>query len=159
MSPDVIVSALARLNALLQAKYNEQKVKDKKFKQLQMMLGVLSFSVGLVLFISYQASIWQMIFILVGFNILFFVGFKPRAVYSEKKVKTMMKKVLDLQVTLKKFIMDEEVSFNGVKCSQDEGWICDKWGMTKGDERIDYSAFLYDKHIKGLYIEALRNKK
>ena len=159
MSPEVIVSALARLNALLQAKYDEQKVKDKKFRQLQMMLAVLSFSVGFVLFIAYSTSVLQMIFLLVGFNLLFFVGFKPRAVYSEKNVKRMMKKVLSLQVNLKKFIMDEEVSFEGVKCSLDEGWICDKWGMYKGDERIDYAEFLYDKRIKGLYIEALRNKK
>lgn len=159
MSPEVIVSALARLNGLLEAKYNEQKLKDKKFKQLQMMLAVLSFSVGFVLFIAYSTSVIQMIFLLAGFNLLFFVGFKPRAVYSEKKVKGMMKQVVQLQVSLKKFIMGEEVSFDDVKCSQDEGWICDKWGMYKNDERIDYGEFLYDKRIKGLYIEALRNKK
>jgi len=159
MSPEVIVSALARLNGLLEAKYHEQKSKDKKFKQQQMMLAILSFSVGFVLFLSYHTSVLQMLFILAGFNILFFVGFKPRAVYSEKKVKNMMKNVLKLQVELKKFIMDEEASIDGVGCSQSEGWICDKWGLYKENERIDYGEFLYDKHIKGLYLEALRNKK
>ena len=115
MSPEVIVSALARLNGLLEAKYKEQQAKDKKFKQLQMILGLLSFSVGLILTMSYGASILQMLFILAGFNFLFFIGFKPRAVYSEKNVKVMMKDVLRLQVSLKKFIMNEEVSFKGVK--------------------------------------------
>lgn len=55
--------------------------------------------------------------------------------------------------------MEEEVSFDGVSCSLTEGWVCDKWGLYKDDERIDYGEFLYDKHIKGLYLEALRNKK
>ena len=70
-----------------------------------------------------------------------------------------MQKVLLLQVELKKFLAGEEASFDGVKCSSDEAWICDKWGLHKDNERIDYGEFLYDKDIKGLYLDALRNKK
>ena len=131
----------------------------KKFKQLQMVLLLLSFSISLVLFVIYHAPILQMLFILVGFNLLFFIGFKPRTHYDERSVKKMMHKVLSLQVTLKKYLAGERVSFDGVECSADEGWICDKWGMYKGNERIDYGEFLYDKYVKGLYLEALRNKK
>lgn len=159
MSPEVIIAALSRLNELLELKYKEQKAKMKKFKQLQMMLIVLSSSVVLVLFFLYQVSALRMIFIIVAFNILFFIGFKPRTIYSEKNVKNFMEHIVMLQVTLKKFLMEEEVSFGGVKCSSAEGWVCDKWGLYKEDERIDYSELLYDKHIKGLYLEALRNKK
>lgn len=159
MSPEVVIAALSRLNELLELKYKEQKTKLKKFKQLQMMLIVLSSSVVLVLFFLYQASALRMIFIIVAFNILFFIGFKPRTAYSEKNVKNFMERIVMLQVTLKKFLMEEEVDFEGVKCSSTEGWICDRWGLYKEDERIDYGEFLYDKHIKGLYLEALRNKK
>lgn len=159
MSPEVIIAALSRLNELLELKYKEQKAKAKKFKQLQMMLIILSSSVVLVLFFLYQASALRMIFIIVAFNILFFIGFKPRTVYSERNVKRFMEHIVMLQVTLKKFLMEEEVSFDGVKCSSTEGWVCDKWGLYKEDERIDYSELLYDKHIKGLYLDALRNKK
>ncbi len=159
MSPEIIIAALARLNELLEKRFIEQRKKIKKFKQLQMVLFVLSLSVAFVLFFIYQASAIQMIFIIIGFNILFFVGFKPRSPYSEKSVKEMMQEIVKLQVTLKKFLMEEEVSFDGVACSSAEGWICDKWGLYREDERIDYSALLYDKRIKGLYLEALRNKK
>jgi len=159
MSPEAIISILARLNVLLEGKYLEQKQKLKKFKQLQMMLFILSSSVSIVLFVLYHASIVQMLFVLTGFNILFFVGFKPRAVYDEKNVKKMMQDVVNVQVALRKFIMGERVSFDGVQCSSDEGWSCDKWGLYKDDERIDYGEFLYHKNIKGLYLEALRNKK
>jgi hypothetical protein len=159
MSPEVIVSSLARLNELLQKKFEEHKAKQKKFKQMQMILVILSFSITLVLFVIYNASFLQMLFILVGFNALFFVGFKPRTPYREKWVKAKMQKIVLLQVALKKFIMEEEASFDGVKCQIDEGWIADKWGFHKDNERVDYGAFLYDKHIKGLYLEALRNKK
>lgn len=159
MSPEVIVSSLARLNELLQKKFEEHKAKQKKFKQMQMILVILSFSITLVLFVIYNASFLQMLFILIGFNTLFFVGFKPRTPYREAWVKEKMQKVILLQVALKKFLMEEEASFDGVKCQSDEGWIADKWGFHKDNERIDYGAFLYDKHIKGLYLEALRNKK
>lgn len=159
MSPEAIISVLARLNVLLEGKYQEQKKKYKKFKQLQMMLIVLSSSVSLVLFVLYHAPILQMLFVLLGFNFLFFIGFKPRAVYNEKNVKNMMQNIVTVQVALRKFIMGETVSFDGVKCSLDEGWIFDKWGLYKENERIDYGEFLYDKNIKGLYLEALRNKK
>ncbi len=159
MSPEVIIAALSRLNELLELKYKEQKAKIKKFKQLQMMLIVLSSSVVFVLFFLYQASALRMIFIIAAFNILFFIGFKPRTVYSEKNVKSFMERIVKLQVTLRKFLMEEEVDFEGVKCSSREGWICDKWGLYKEDERIDYGEFLYDKYIKGLYLEALRNRK
>jgi len=159
MSPEAIISILARLNGLLEEKYKEQNRKYKKFKQLQMILGTLSFSVAIVLFVLYHAPLLQMLFIMIAFNFLFFIGFRPRAVYDEKKVKLMMKKVVDLQISLKKFIMGEETSFDGVKCSMNEGWICDKWGLHRDNERIDYGEFLYDKHIKGLYLDAIRNKK
>ena len=159
MSPEVIIAALSRLNELLEQRYKEQKNKLKRFKQLQMMLLVLSGSVALVLFFLYQASALRMIFIIFSFNVLFYIGFKPRGMYSEKNVKNMMQHIVMLQVTLKKFLMEEEVSFEGVKCSAKEGWICDKWGLYKDDERIDYSELLYDKRLKGLYLEALRNKK
>ncbi len=159
MSPEVIISSLVRLNELLEKKFEEHKAKIKKFKQMQMILIILSFSISLVLFVIYHASFLQMLFILVGFNTLFFVGFKPRTPYTEKWVKTMMQKVILLQIGLKKFLMEEEASFDGVKCRSSEGWICDKWGFHKDNERIDYGDFLYDKHIKGLYLDALRNKK
>lgn len=159
MSPEIIISALTRLVELLEAKSQEQKKKYRKFKQLQMMLIVLSVSISLVLFVIYKASIVQMIFILFAFNFLFFIGFKPRTAYSEKNVKDKMQKATSLQVKLKKFLMEEEVSFDGVRCRADEGWICDKWGFYKGNERIDYGEFLYESDIKGLYVEALRNKK
>ncbi len=159
MSPEVIIAALARLNGLLEARYHLHQKKLKKFKQLQMMLGILSFSVSLVLFVIYQAPLLQMLFILVGFNFLFFVGFKPRSAYNESSVKKMMQQVLSLQVSLKKFLGGERVLFDGVECEMDEGWICDKWGLYKEDERIDYGAFLYDEKLKGLYMEALRNKR
>ena len=159
MSPEATISVLARLNILLEGKYQEQKRKYKKFKQLQMMLIILSSSIALVLFVIYHAPILQMLFVLSAFNFLFFIGFKPRAVYNEKNVKKMMEKVVNTQVALRKFIMGETTSFDGVTCSLDEGWICDKWGFHKDNERIDYGEFLYDKNIKGLYLEALRNKK
>jgi len=159
MSPEAIISILARLNVLLEEKYHEQKKKYKKFKQLQMMLIILSSSISLVLFVLYHAPVIQMLFVLIAFNVLFYIGFKPRAIYSEKNVKSMMHKAVQLQVTLRKFIMGERVDFDGVTCCLDEGWNCDKWGLYKDNERIDYGGFLYDKHIKGLYLEALRNKK
>jgi hypothetical protein len=156
MSPELIISALARLNELLESKHHEQK---KKYKQLQMMLIILSSSVALVLFVIYHASPLQMLFVLFAFNFLFFIGFKPRARYGEKNVKTMMAKVVALQIKLQKFLGDEQVSFDGVTCSQEEGWTCDKWGLYKDDERIDYGVFLYEKDIKGLYLEALRGRR
>jgi len=159
MSPEQILSSLARLNELLEAKYNEYVLKLKKFKQFQMILAVLSFSISLVMFVTYSASIIQMLFILFAFNVLFFIGFKPKSAYSEKKVKKMMQNVLSLQVKLRKFLMQEKVSFSGFEFSSEDGWTCDKWGFYKEDERIDYADFLYDKHIKGLYLEALKNKK
>jgi len=159
MSPEIIIAALARLNELLEQRVKEQQKKTKKFRQLQMMLLVLSVSVAFVLLFIYQTSALQMIFIIAGFNLLFFIGFKPRMLYSEKNVKGMMQEIVKLQVILKKFLMEEEVSFDGVRCSSKEGWICDKWGLYRDDERIDYSELLYDKRIKGLYLEALRNKK
>ncbi len=159
MSPEIIIAALARLNELLEQRFKEQEQKSKKFRQLQMMLFVLSLSISFVLFFTYQASVIQMLYIIVGFNLLFFVGFKPRSFYSEKNVKNMMQEIVRLQLALKKFLMEEEVSFSGVSCASNQGWICDKWGVYKDDERIDYSELLYDKRIKGLYLEALRNKK
>ena len=159
MSPELIISALVRLNELLESKYHEQKQKQKKFKQLQMMLIVLSSSIALVLFVIYHASPIQMLFILFAFNFLFFIGFKPRSRYGEKNVKVMMAKVVALQIKLQKFLGDEQVSFDGVSCSQEEGWICDKWGLYRDDERIDYSEVLYHKDIKGLYLQALRGRR
>jgi hypothetical protein len=159
MSLEIIISALARLNELLDKKFQEHKKRLKKFKQMQMMLVVLSVSISLVLFVIYSPSVLQMIFILAGFNILFFISFRPKSSYNEVKVKKMMQEVVFLQVKLRKFLMEEEVSFDGVKCSSEEGWICDKWGFYKEDERIDYAEFLYDKSIKGLYMQALKNKK
>ncbi len=159
MSLELIISSLVRLNELLEKKFEEHKAKQKKFKQMQMILIILSFSISLVLFVIYHASFLQMLFILVGFNTVFFVGFKPRSPYTERWVKLMMQKIILLQIGLKKFLMEEEVSFDGVKCHSKEGWICDKWGLHKDNERIDYGDFLYDKHIKGLYLDALRNKK
>lgn len=159
MSPEIIIAVLARLNALLEGKHREYQRKLKKFKQLQMMLAVLSVSISFVLFIIYHAPFAQMLFILIAFNALFYIGFKPRSHYDESSVKEMMQQVVSLQVRLKKFLAGEEVSFDGVRCSQDEGWISDKWGLYKEDERIDYGEFLYDDKVKGLYLEALRNKK
>lgn len=159
MSPEIIISALTRLMDLLEKRFLEQKRKHKKFKQLQMMLIVLSFSISLVLFVVYKTSIMQMLFVLFAFNFLFYIGFKPRSFYSEKKVEKMKQDILYLLENLKKFLMEEEVSFNGISCRASDGWACDKWGLYKEDKRIDYGEFLYDKHIKGLYIEALRNKK
>ncbi len=159
MSPESTITVLARLNELLQARYQEQNVKVKKFRQLQMMLLLLSFSVGIVLFVLYSPSLFQMGYILIGFNLLFFVGFKPRSFYSKKNLEQIRLRIADLQSRLKQFISGEEVSFDGQKCSLREEWIFDKWGMHTEDKRIDYGEFLYDKHVKGLYIEALRNKK
>jgi len=159
MSPEAIISALSRLNELLEEKFKENKKKFKKFKQLHMMLIVLSVSVSLVLFVIYQAPIIQMLFMLFAFNFLFFIGFRPKSVYNEKNVKKMMQDIVFLQVKLRKFLMEEEVFFDGVACSAQDGWICDKWGFYKEDERIDYAEFLYDKYIKGLYLQALKNKK
>jgi len=159
MSPEAIVSVLARLNLLLELKYKEHTHKFKKFKTLQMSLIIISSSISIVLFVMYHAPIIQMLFVLVGFNTLFFVGFKPKTHYSESAVKKIMQKVVLLQVSLKKYMMGEVASFDGVKCSMEEGWIADKWGFHKDNERIDYAEFLYDKQIKGLYLEALRNKK
>lgn len=159
MSPEIILGALARLNELLEGRFKHEVKKIKKFKNLQMMLLVLSVSVAIILFLIYQASALRIIFIIAGFNVLFYIGFKPKGLYSEKNVKNMMQEIVLLQVTLKKFIMEEEVSFSGKLCSSKEGWSVDKWGLYKGNERIDYSELLYDKRIKGLYVEALRNKK
>jgi len=159
MSPEAIISVLSRLNGLLEQKYHEHLAKTKRFKTLQLSLFVISSSVSIVLFVLYHAPILQMLFVLLGFNFLFFIGFKPRTNYNEKSVKAMMQKVTLLQVALRKYLMGEPASFDGVKCSMDEGWISDKWGFHKDDERIDYGEFLYDKEIKGLYLEALRNKK
>jgi len=159
MSPEIIISVLARLNILLEKKYHEYRQKMKRFKRLQMSLIVISTSISIVLFLLYHAPILQMLFVLIGFNVLFFIGFKPRSHYSEKSIKVKMQKVTLLQVALKKYLMDEVVSFDGVKCSMKEGWKSDKWGLHKDNERIDYGEFLYDKQIKGLYLEALRNKK
>ena len=159
MSPEAIISVLARLNGLLEEKYHEHTKKIKRFKTLQMSLAVISASVSIVLFVLYHAPILQMLFVLIGFNFLFYIGFKPRTNYSEKSVKEKMQKVTLLQVALKKYLMGESARFDGVKCSMDEGWIVDKWGFHKDDERIDYGEFLYEKEVKGLYLEALRNKK
>ena len=159
MSPEIIISVLARLNVLLEQKYHEHTKKMKRFKTLQLSLLVVSTSISITLFLLYHAPIIQMLFVLIGFNLLFFIGFKPRSHYSEKSVKEKMQKVTLLQIAMKKYLMGEEASFDGVKCSADEGWICDKWGFHKDNERIDYGEFLYDKQIKGLYLEALRNKK
>lgn len=159
MSPEAILGALSRLNELLEGRFKQEGKKTKKFKNLQMMLLVLSISIAMVLFLIYQASALKIIFIIFGFNVLFFIGFKPKSLYSEKNVKKMMQDIVLLQVTLKKFMMEEEVSFSGKLCSSKEGWILDKWGLYKENERIDYSELLYDKRIKGLYVEALRNKK
>lgn len=159
MSPEAIISVLARLNVLLEEKYNEHIQKSKKFKMLQMTLIVISSSISIVLFVIYHAPILQMLFVLVGFNFLFFIGFKPRTYYDERSVKKYMQKIISVQVALRKYIVGEKASFDGVVCCADEGWICDKWGFHKGNERIDYGEFLYDKNIKGLYLQALRNKK
>jgi len=159
MSPEAIISVLARLNVLLEQKYHAHLKKMKRFKTLQISLAVISVSLSLVLFVVYHASIVQMLFVLLGFNLLFFIGFKPKTLYSEKSVKEMMQKVTMLQVTLRKYLMGESVHFDGVECRSDEGWIADKWGFHKENERIDYAEFLYQKEIKGLYLEALRNKK
>jgi len=153
------LSVLARLNILLEEKYQEHIKKIKKFKMLQMTLIVVSSSISLVLFVIYQAPILQMLFVLVGFNTLFFVGFKPKTHYDERSIKKYMQKIISVQVALRKYIVGDKASFDGVQCSVDEGWICDKWGFHKGNERIDYGEFLYDKDIKGLYLQALRNKK
>ena len=159
MSPETILGALTRLNELLAGRFEQENKKTKKFKNLQMMLLVLSVSIAMVLFLIYQASALKIIFIIFGFNVLFFIGFKPKNMYSEKNVKKMMKDIVVLQDSLKKFMMEEEVSFSGRLCSSKEGWTLDKWGLYKENERIDYSELLYDKRIKGLYVEALRNKK
>jgi len=159
MSPESILSVLARLNELLEQKHHEHKQKLKKFRVLQMSLIVLSSSISLVLFVIYQAPVLQMLFILIGFNLLFFIGFKPKSYYNESSVKEKMQKIVLLQVALRKYIMGEEALFEGVRCDPSEGWVCDKWGFHKDNERIDYGEFLYDKHIKGLYLQALRNKK
>ncbi|MDF1881028.1 hypothetical protein JHD50_06870 [Sulfurimonas sp. MAG313] len=159
MSPEAIVSVLVRLNILLEDKYKEHTQKFKKFKTLQMSLIIISSSISIVLFVLYHAPVLQMLFVLIGFNLLFFVGFKPKTHYSEGSVKQMMQKVVLLQVKLKKYMTGETVSFDGVKCCIDEGWTADKWGLHKDNERIDYAEFLYDTSIKGLYLQALRNKK
>ncbi|PHR56202.1 MAG: hypothetical protein COA44_08920 [Arcobacter sp.] len=159
MSPEVILQVLSRLNLLLELKYKEHLQKSKKFKTLHMSLIVISSSISMVLFIIYHAPILQMLFVLFGFNFLFYIGFKPRTHYNEKSVKQKMQKVVLLQVALRKYIAGEKASFDGVVCSLDEGWISDKWGFHKKNERIDYGSFLYDKYIKGLYMQAMRNKK
>ena len=159
MSPEAILLVLTRLNLLLEKKYNEHLQKAKKFKTLQMSLIVISSSISMVLFIIYHAPILQMLFVLVGFNLLFYIGFKPKTHYDEKSVKEKMQKVVLLQVALRKYIIGEKVSFDGVQCCADEGWTSDKWGLYKDNERIDYASFLHDKYIKGLYLQALRNKK
>ncbi len=159
MSPEAIISILARLNLLLEAKYKEQRQKFQKFKQLQLMLVVVSSSMALILFLLYHAPVLQMLFVLAGFNVLFYIGFKPRSHYTEKKVKELMQQVVHVQVALRRYSMGEEVSFDGVRCSSEEGWNFDKWGLYKDDERIDYGEFLYANEVKGLYLEALRNKK
>lgn len=159
MSPEAILQVLSRLNLLLEQKYKEHILKSKRFKTLQMSLIVISSSISIVLFIIYHAPIFQMLFVLFGFNFLFYIGFKPRSHYDEKSVKAKMQKVVLLQVALRKFITGEKASFDGVQCCVDEGWVSDKWGFHKENERIDYGSFLYDKYIKGLYIQALRNKK
>jgi hypothetical protein len=159
MSPETVISVLARLNGLLEEQYHLYESKQKRFKKMQMMLGVLCVSVALVLFMLYSAPALQFFYILLAFNVLFYIGFKPRSGYDEKGVKVKMQEVISLQVSLKKYLMGERVSFDGVECQMDEGWQCDKWGLYKENERIDYGAFLYDKGIKGLYLEALRHKK
>jgi len=159
MSPEAILQVLTRLNLLLEHKYKEHLKKSKRFKTLHMSLIVISSSISLVLFMIYHPPVFQMLFVLFGFNILFYIGFKPRTLYNEKSVKEKMQKVVLLQVALRKYIMGEKASFDGIQCSMDEGWISDKWGFYKENERIDYGAFLYDKYVKGLYLQALRNKK
>ena len=159
MSPESILQVLTRLNILLEKKYNEHLKRLKSFKILQMSLIVISSSISMVLFIIYHAPILQMLFVLFCFNFLFYIGFKPKTHYSEKSVKEKMQKVVLLQVALSRYISGEKVSFDGISCHIDEGWINDKWGFYKGNERIDYASFLYDKYIKGLYLQALRNKK
>jgi len=159
MSPEAILHVLSRLNLLLEVKHKEHVQKGKRFKTLQMSLIVISSSISLVLFVIYHAPIVQMLFVLVGFNFLFFIGFKPRTHYDEKSVKEKMQKVVLLQVALRKYMTGEKASFDGVTCCMEEGWIIDKWGFHKENERIDYGSFLYDKTIKGLYMQAFRNKK
>lgn len=154
-----MLQVLSRLNLLLEDKYKEHIQKSKRFKTLQMSLIVISSSISMVLFIIYHAPIPQMLFVLFGFNFLFFIGFKPRTHYNEKSVKEKMKKVVLLQVSLRKYMTGEKASFDGVECCIDEGWISDKWGFHKENERIDYGSFLYNKYIKGLYMQAMRNKK
>lgn len=159
MSPEVILQVLTRLNVLLEQKHKEHLSKSRKFRTLQMSLIVISSSISMVLFLIYHAPILQMLFVLFGFNLLFYVGFKPRTAYNEKSVKEKMQKVILLQVALRKYLSGEKAKFDSVVCSLDEGWISDKWGFHKENERIDYGSFLYDKYIKGLYLEAMRNKK
>lgn len=159
MSPESIISVLSRLNELLEARHQEHMARVKRFRQLQMMLFVLSLSVAITLFFVYSASVVQMGFILLGFNLLFFIGFKPRSFYNKKNLETLRRRIVSLQDTLKKFLTGEEVSFGTQRCSLDEGWNFDKWGLHKGNRRIDYGEFLYDKEIKGLYLEALRNRR
>lgn len=159
MSPESTITVLSRLNELLQARHQEYNTKVKKFRQQQLILLLLSFSVGIVLFVLYSPSLFQMGYILIGFNLLFFIGFKPRSFYSKKNLEQIRLRINDLQSRLKQFLSGEEVSFDGQKCSLAEGWSFDKWGMHTEEKRIDYAEFLYDKHVKGLYLEALRNKK
>lgn len=159
MSPEAVISVLSRLNELLQARYEEQNAKVKKFKQRQLILLLMSFSVAIVLYVLYSPSLFQTGYILVGFNLLFYVGFKPRSFYSKKNLEQIRLRIAGLQSKLKEFISGQEVSFGDRNCSIDEGWVFDKWGMHKEAERVDYAEFLYDKHVKGLYLEALRNKK
>jgi hypothetical protein len=159
MSPEIVISALTRLNELLNARYEEQKKKVKKFRQLQLMLLLLSFSVCVLLFVFYSPSLVQMAFILIGFNLLFFIGFTPRSFYSKKNIDVFALRISDLQSRLKLLLSGEETSFEGSRCSLEQGWTFDKWGMHKEGKRVDYAVFLYDKHIKGLYLEALKNKK
>lgn len=159
MSPEAIISVLARLNTLLEGRYHDYLGKLKRFKKMQMLLAVLSVSVALVLFMIYHSPAMQFIYIILGFNVLFYIGFKPRSFYTESNVKSKMQQVVSTQVNLKKYLMGERVRFDGVECQMDEGWQCDKWGLFKEDERIDYGVYLYDKHIKGLYLEALKNRR
>ena len=98
MSPEAILSILARLNILLEEKYNEHIQKIKKFKILQMTLIVISSSISLVLFVIYHAPILQMLFVLVGFNFLFYIGFKHRTHYDKKAVKTKVLKDINSRI-------------------------------------------------------------
>ncbi len=159
MSPESIIAVLARLNVLLEERYHAYLAKVKRFRKMQMLLAVLSVSVALVMFVIYHSPAMQFVYILFAFNVLFYIGFKPRSAYNEKHVKAMMQQVVGTQVSLKKYLMGERVSFDGVACEMDEGWQCDKWGLYRENERIDYGAYLYDKHIKGLYLEALKNRR